>query len=168
MVLFDRSLRPYEQGPVPSIAAWSDSEPGTSASLPPGPRQQGSYEMRWWLGNGDDVVADVLLFVDAGQAQDFFDRASSTECRPESSARAASFPPGGRNLAWRNPDGFMQEDVFLLRGRRVYRVAAVTAGADRRITAAARREAFSLVDGLACALPGALCAMEPAGFVKQV
>jgi hypothetical protein len=165
MMFFDRSLRPYEQGPVPSGSAWSDTEPGSQASLDP---SEGSYEMRWWMGNGDDVVADVMVFADTGRAHDFFERASSTGCRPQSIARAASFPPGGRNLAWRNPDGFAQEDVFLLRGRRAYRVAVVKAGAKGRIAAAARSEAFSLVNGLACALPDAACAAEPSGLVRQV
>ncbi len=157
MMFFDKSLHPYEQGLVASSSAWSDSEPGTHKLLPLGPRDPGGYEMRWWMANGDDVGADVMVFANTRQARDFFMRASSTRCRPASATLAASFPPGGRNLEWRNPDGFAQEDVYLLRGRRVYRVAVVKAGAGGSITAAARSAAFSLVNGLACALPGAAC-----------
>ena len=161
VVFFDPSLRPYEQGPVASSSAWSDEEPGTRRALPQGSSVPGAYEMRWWMANRDDVVADAMLFAGAEEAGDFFRRASSTGCRPASTALAASLPPGGRNLGWRNPDGFAQEDVFLLRGRRVYRVAAVTAGSGARIAAAERSRAFALVDGLACALPGATC--QPLG-----
>jgi hypothetical protein len=157
IMFFDKSLRPYEQGLVASSSAWSDSEPGTHKSLPLNPRDPGGYEMRWWMANGDDVGADVMVFASRRQARDFFMRASSTRCRPASAALAASFPPGGRNLKWRNPDGFAQEDVYLLRGRRVYRVAVVKAGAGGSITAAAQSAAFSLVNSLACALPDAAC-----------
>jgi hypothetical protein len=157
IVFFDNGLGPYEQGLVASSSAWSDSEPGTHGSQPLSPRDPGGYEMRWWMPNGDDVVADVMVFAETSQAGDFLIRASSSRCRPAGAAFAASFPPGGRNLEWRNPDGFAQEDVYLLRGRRVYRVAVVKAGAASSITTGARREAFSLVNGLACALPEAAC-----------
>jgi hypothetical protein len=58
---------------------------------------------------------------------------------------------------WRNPENFAQEDVYLLRGRRVYRVAVVLAGAGGTSTVGSRKSAFSLVDELACALPEAAC-----------
>jgi hypothetical protein len=156
-VMFDRGRRLYEQGVIASSYAWSDDEPGTRISLPSAPRDHGGYELRWWAADRDDVVADVFVFANPGRARDFFDLASSTRCRPSSVALAASSPPGGRNLAWRNPDRFAQEDVYLLRGPRVYRVGVVRAGAGRNITAAGRSAAFSLVNALACALPGAAC-----------
>ncbi len=156
-VMFDRGRRLYEQGVVASSYAWSDDEPGTRMSLPSGPRDPGGYELRWWAADRDDVVADVFVFADASRAHDFFERASSTHCRPSSVALAASSPPGGRDLAWRNPDRFAQEDVYLLRGPRVYLVSVVRAGAGPSSTPAGRRTAFSLVNGLACALPGAAC-----------
>jgi hypothetical protein len=156
-VMFGRGRRLYEQGIVASNYAWSDDEPGNRMSSPPGPRDPGGYELRWWAANRDDVVADVFVFAGAAQARDFFQQASSTRCRPSSVALAASSPPGGRDLAWRNPDRFAQEDVYLLRGQRVYRVDVVRAGAGRGITPAGRSAAFSLVNGLACALPGAAC-----------
>lgn len=156
-VMFDRGRRLYEQGVVASSYAWSDDEPGKRMSLPPGPRDPGGYELRWWAADGDDVVADVFVFAGTGQAHDFFEQASSTRCRPSSVALTASSPPGGRDLAWRNPDRFAQEDVYLLRGPRVYRVSVVRAGAGPSITPADRSSALSLVNGLACALPGAAC-----------
>jgi len=157
VVSFERGLRPYELGPSDSISAWSDAEPGTSSALPRGPNDKGGYEMRWWMRNRDDLVANAWAFANTGQAHDFFERASSTKCRTASTAVVASSPPGGRDLEWRNPEGYVQQDLFLLRGRRVYRVSVVVAGAGSSATAADRKTAFSLVNGLACALPGAGC-----------
>jgi hypothetical protein len=157
VVSFERGLRPYELGLSNAPSAWSDAEPGTSSVLPRGPDNQGGYEMRWWLRNRDDLVADAWVFADVDQAHDFLERASSADCRTASTAVAASFPPGGRNLEWRNPEGYAQEDLFLRRGRRVYRVSVVVAGAGGSATSAKRKAAFSLVDDLACALPRAGC-----------
>lgn len=157
VISVEPGLRPYELGPSDSIAAWSDAEPGTSSVLPHGSSNQGGYEMRWWMRNRDDLVADAWVFADTGQAQDFFKRAYSAKCRTASTAVAASFPPGGRDLEWRNPEGYAQEDLFLLRGRRVYRVSVVKAGVGGSATAADRKAAFSLVNDLACALPLAGC-----------
>jgi hypothetical protein len=157
VVSFERDLRPYELGPIGSIAAWSDSEPGTSGSLPAGSSDQVGYEMRWWIRSRYDVVADAWVFADAKQAHDYFTRVSSSKCRPASMAVAASFPLGGRNVEWSNPDGFAQEDLYLMRGRRVYRVSVVKAGVGASATTAARRSAFSLINELACALPQAGC-----------
>jgi hypothetical protein len=159
VVSFDSRLRAYEQGPVNSGAPWSDMEPGWNTS-PPGALLSGGYELRWWMVTGDDVVADAFVFADPTQAHDFFTRAASAECRQVSTAQDAPFPSGGRNLAWLNPDGFAQEDLFLLRGRRVYRVAVVTVGSAGTITAAARKAAFFLVNTLACALPDSGCDPE--------
>jgi hypothetical protein len=157
VVAFEGGLHPYELGLSDSISAWSDAEPGTSSVLPRGPSNQGGYEMRWWMRNRDDLVANAWVFADTGRAHDFFERASSTRCRTASTAVAASFPPGGRDLEWRNPEGFVQEDLFLLRGRRVYRVSVVVAGAGGSATTAGRKAAFFLVNDRACALPGAGC-----------
>jgi hypothetical protein len=157
VVSFERGLRPYELGPISSIAAWSDSEPGASSALPQSGADHAGYEMRWWVRTRDDVGADAWVFSDAKQAHDYFTRASSSKCRPASTAAAASFPLGGRDVEWRNPDGFAQEDLYLLRGRRVYRVSVVRSGAGSSATAADRNAGYAIVNGLACALPGAGC-----------
>lgn len=156
-VMFGRGGRLYEQGIVAADYAWSDGEPGKRMSLPLGAHGPDAYELRWWAGDGNDVGADVFAFASAGQARDFFERASSADCRPMSAAFNASSPPGARDLVWRNPDGWQQEDVYLLRGPRVYRVAVVLAGAGARMRSADRTTGFSLVNGLACALPEAAC-----------
>ena len=155
--------RMYEQGLIPSSYAWTDGEPGGPAPPPLGPQDPAGYEIRWWLASGDDVVADVLVFAGRRQAQDFFKRASSAQCRTTGAAFPATSPPGGRNLVWRNPDGFAQEDVYLLRGRRVYRVSVVLSVLGDVIAPAARRLGFSLVDGLACGIPGAGCCQRHGG-----
>ena len=53
--------RLYEEGTVRSAVAWSDEDPAPPATSPHARRPAG-YEMRWWAPNGDDVVADVLVF----------------------------------------------------------------------------------------------------------
>ena len=156
-VMFGRERRLYEQGVATPVSAWSDSEPGKHTSLPAGARDPGGYEIRWWDGGNDDVVADVFVFAGTSQARAFFESASSARCRTASRALAASSPPGGRDLVWRNPDNLAQEDVYLLRGRRVYRVAVVLARAGDASTAESRTTGFSLVNELACTLPDAGC-----------
>lgn len=157
VILLERGLRPYELGLSHPLSAWSDAEPGTSAALPRYSGDKGGYEMRWWLRNRDDLVADAWIFADTGQARDFLGRASSTKCRTASTVATAPFPEGGRDLEWRNPEGFAQEDLFMQRGRRVYRVSVVLAGVGASATLAEQKAAFFLVNDLACALPGAGC-----------
>jgi hypothetical protein len=156
-VMFGRERRLYEQGVATPRSAWSDSEPGKHTALPAGARDPGGYEMRWWAAGNDDVVADVFVFADTSRARAFFERTSSTRCRTASMTLAASSPPGGRDLVWLNPDNLAQEDVYLLRGQRVYRVAVVLARAGSTSTSASRKSAFSLVNELACTLPEAAC-----------
>jgi hypothetical protein len=156
-VMFGRERRLYEQGVVSSSDAWSDSEPGKHPSLPKSASDPGGYEMRWWSAGNDDVVADVFVFAGTNQARTFFERASSARCRTASTTLAASSPPGARDLVWRNPDNFTQEDVYLLRGQRVYRVAVVLAHTGDTSTAESRKTGFSLVNELACTLPEAAC-----------
>jgi hypothetical protein len=158
--------RLYEQGPIRSTYAWSDAEPGKSPSLAPPAGGPGAYELRWWASNNDDVVADVYAFASARQARAFFRAASSTDCRTQGAATATSSPPDARDLAWQNPDGVPQEDVYLLRARRVYHVGVVRASSSNTIPARARSAALELVNNLACALPGAGC--EPQSFAKQL
>jgi hypothetical protein len=117
----------------------------------------GGYEMRWWMPNGDDLVADGFLFASANEAQNFLRQATKTDCRSRGSVHDAAFPAGGHNLGWVNPDHFAQQDLYIRRDRRVYRVAVVKAGVSDSIASGAETEAFALVDGLACFLPGTSC-----------
>jgi hypothetical protein len=157
----------YEQGPVDGTVAWTDGEPGWNTAPDPDAPLPAGYEMRWWMPSRDDVVADALMFSDPGQARDYVERASSAGCRPPGNfAAAAPFPPRARNLYWVNPDGYAQEDVFLSRGRLVYWVSVVLAGAGPRAGAAERRHGFEVVDALACALPGAACRAAGPGPVS--
>jgi hypothetical protein len=119
----------------------------------------GAYEMRWWAPDRDDVVADVFVFERVAQARDFFERASSARCRPAGVQMPASSPLHARDLVWLNPDDVFQEDVYLLRGQRVYRVGDVRQPQGGRMgpSVAERRVAFSIVNGLACALADSGC-----------
>ncbi len=136
---------------------------GRAHRCPTAPEGPGGYELRWWDDDKDDVVADVLQFGDPAAAMDYFRLAASARCRPAGAAVAASSPPGGRDIAWRNPDGALQQDLFILRGARVYRVSVVLAGSEAGL--AARDGGFALADALACELPQAGCA---AGQDQQI
>ena len=113
----------------------------------------GGYEMRWWAPNGDDLVADVLLFADARPRPALPRRslpAPTAGARPRAERRR--HPPWRRNLSWLNPDGAAQADVYIARGARVYRLADAPAGqhqgTDPPRFALAR--AFATIDALAC------------------
>lgn len=106
------------------------------------------YEIRWWAPSGHDVAADVLLFEDADIARDFFDRAVDTRCREAATTASASYPTGGVDLEWRNPYGYMQQDLFLVRGPRVYRFSVVRPQDKGVPDAGRRKEGFRLVNSL--------------------
>jgi hypothetical protein len=156
----------YAWGTVRPRDAWSDAPPQSPFSS----RQAnglwpGSYEMRSWTSASRlaskqaNVVADVFLFADSGQAGRFFAQASSSRCHRAGKDRPVSRPPQARNLIWVNPDGPTQEDVFMLRGRKVYRVGAVwvQTPSDRPAANAEQQARASKLDALACALPAAHC-----------
>lgn len=150
--------RRYARGVVAPADMWSDDLPMRlrNSRLADGLWPAG-YEMRWWTRDYN-VGADVLLFPDARQAREFFGMAASTDCHRAGTRQSALRPPGARNLAWVNPDGVKQSDVFLLRGRRVYRVAAVRLeGAPAMAAQAERLAGAEVADTLACVLPGAGC-----------
>jgi len=156
--------RLYEEGTVRAAVAWTDEEPAPPATSPGALRPAG-YEMRWWAPNGDDVVADVLVFGSQAQAQRFVAVAASSRCRLQARIAAASRPPEARNVSWLNPDGAMQADVFLARGKRAYRIADAPAGSspgDVRSSGGLAR-AFATIDVLACLLPSAHCQQLPNG-----
>jgi hypothetical protein len=159
--------RVYESGQIAASNLWSDDEP--QPRPPAGPSTPAAYEVRWWAldrdGNEDDVVADVLEFASAAQAEDTLALAASPRCRSSSShaaVHALSFPTGARELSWVNPDHIQQWDVLFVRGRRLYRVSDVppeylltTTGA--RHDELERARAGATPDALACALPAAGC-----------
>lgn len=152
-----RSGRRYAAGIVLPEDLWSDDEPRTlRATRSVGGRWPAGYERRWWTPDYD-VVADVLVFARARQARRLYESAASPRCHRGGAPRAPTLPPDARGLAWTNPDGAEQEDVFLLRGRRVYRVAAVRLA---RTAPVSRRADFEFVESMACALPGAGCALS--------
>jgi hypothetical protein len=150
--------RLYALGGITSEDAWSDESPQEgAASLPEGVHVPGAYELRWWAPNGDDIVADVFMFAQTRQARQFFELAASADCRPKGAQMPVSSPRDARDLVWLNPDRVVQQDVYLLRGNRVYRVGDVRAAGSRIVPHADQRIAFSIVNGLACALPEAGC-----------
>jgi hypothetical protein len=157
VVYFAPGIEPYEEGPAAASYAWSDGEPGSHGSVPAAPRQPGGWEVRWWMPTRDDVVADAFIFAGEGEARDFLRRATSARCRTAARSVSAPYPPGGRNLGWRNPEGLAQEDLYLRRGRRVYRISVVRPGADGRASRAERHLGFEIANALGCGLPGAGC-----------
>jgi hypothetical protein len=157
----------YAWGTVTPEEVWSDQSPSAlnSSARSSGPDEwqwPASFEMRSWTADPqltseqDDVAADVFMFADSLQAHRFFTEASNARCHRDGVEGSAPQPPQAHTLAWVNPDDAAEEDVFLLRGDRVYRVVVVrpqgrTPSASRRQTGLARAAA------LACALPSAGC-----------
>jgi hypothetical protein len=156
-VLPQRVGRLYEEGTIFGSSIWTDASP-TGPTVSPTAKRPGGYEMRWWAPNGDDLVADVLVFADPARAARFMQQAVGARCGHVALANTTSTPPQGRNLAWLNPDHVAETDVYLARGSRVYRVADAPAGQrGGTLTPARIRRALVLVDTLACLLPGAHC-----------
>jgi hypothetical protein len=156
----------YAGGIVTPEDMWSDDPPlrVRSSRLADG-RWPAGYEMRWWTRDYN-LGADALMFGESRQAREFFEEAASTHCHRAGVASSAPSPPHARNLSWVNPDDARQTDVFLLRGRRVYRVVAVRLqGAPAETAQAERRTGARLTDTLACALPGAGCKQPRGGDV---
>jgi hypothetical protein len=150
--------RRYAGGIVTPEDMWSDDPPLRlrSTRLADGLWPSG-YEMRWWTRDFD-IGADALVFGGARQAREFFGEAASTDCHRAGVLWSALSPPRARNLAWVNPDHARQSDVFLLRGRHVYRIVAVRLeGAPAETAQVERRTSARFIDTLACVLPGAGC-----------
>jgi hypothetical protein len=157
-VMRGRRGRLYEAGTVTSENAWSDNVPRPDEySLPRAASVPGAYELRWWAPNGDDIAADAFVFARAGQAHDFFERATSARCRRMGTQLSTASPLNARDLVWLNPDNVVQDDVYLLRGHRVYRVVDVRRRQESTSRGDGQQLAFFIVNGLACALPGAGC-----------
>jgi hypothetical protein len=152
----------YASGIAQPDVVWSDEPPQRFASARmTGDLWPAGFEMRVWArdpenpGRYADVVGDVFEFAGAKQAADFFAVAVGLRCHAHAQGSASSRPPGARTLTWRNPDRAIQDDVFLLRGPRVYRLAA--AKIQRRSPQVERRTAIDWLERLACGLPQAGC-----------
>ncbi len=164
-VMRGRHGRVYEVGIVNADVVWSDSspQPGTVA-FRMASRVPAAYEMRWWAPNKDDVVADIFVFLRSNEARNFFDRASSPRCRMGSSSGEVIRPLNARDLAWVNPDQALEQDVFLVRGRRVYRIADVPPASPylRNKTVQGLGATFDIINELGCGLPLSGC--KPSGL----
>jgi hypothetical protein len=159
-VLPERIGRLYEEGTVVSANAWNDSLPLPPAVSPTALRPAG-YEMRWWAPDGDDVVADAFEFRSAEDARLFLARAGSTHCRLIAHAQSAPIPAQSRNVTWVNPDEASEVDVYVVRGRRVYRIGDVPPGQrGAHVSQRALARALLTVDSLACLLPHASCSRQ--------
>ena len=152
----------YASGIVQPDVAWSDEPPQRFASARmTGDLWPAGFEMRVWAKDPEnpdryaDVVGDVFEFAGAKQAADFFALASGLPCHSHAQGSAESRPPGARSLIWRNPDRAIQEDVFLLRAPRVYRLSA--AKVQRGSPEVERRVAIEWLERLACGLPQSGC-----------
>ncbi|HWW90196.1 MAG TPA: hypothetical protein VNY35_05380 [Solirubrobacteraceae bacterium] len=158
-VMAPLARRRYAWGTVPATVAWTDNSPESlRSSRGRDGLWEASYEMRTWARNGDDIGADVFLFANAPQARSFLDMAASIRCHRAGTERYGSRPPGARELVWVNPDGPVQEDVFLLRGRRVYRIALVVPRrVQRQLSKGAQPLGIAALNALACRLPDAGC-----------
>jgi hypothetical protein len=153
--------RRYAEGTVTGANAWSDNSPQPVESQPAGQALSGGYEMRSWAPNGDDIAADVFVFAGPRQAQDFMQHATDTRCRRASAVSPARWPPNARNLTWVNPDAAREADVYLARGRRVYRIVDVRPHGVSS-PSVERRIALAIADSLACLLPAADCPVSGA------
>lgn len=157
--VFGTDLHSYEEGFVGIAAAFSDQEPTMQPISTSDQGVEAGYEIRWWTPTRHDVLADVWLFEDADSAGDFIDQATNLRCREGARKTMAAVPEGGVDFEWRNPYGFMQQDLFLSRGARVYRLSVVVPGAPDHPVSRVRHEGFDLVNALGrelLDLPGGL------------
>ena len=136
-------------------AAWSDAYPSTEpASDPTLTRADAGYEVRWWSpGHHDHEAADVFLFTSANAAARYVADASSKRCRAAATSYAATRPAGAKALAWVNPEGYLQVDVFFSRARQAYRIVEVPP-TDPRVN---RARLITMLQHLACQIPDAEC-----------
>ncbi len=152
--------RPAGARQMEGIAApedmWSDGFPQALDGPTSNGPWSGAYEIRA-PARRYLVVADGLVFANARVARAFFEMAAGTRCHSKAQREPVAYLAGARNLAWINPDEAEQNDVFLLRGARVYRVGDVRYQSTERLPL--RAEA-AIVDRFACRLPDAGCAVR--------
>jgi hypothetical protein len=165
----------YEWGTISPNDVWSDNAPERGAlEASRAARGPGGFEVREWAPDPqwsssyrDDIVADAFLFVTARQAQRFFNEASRASCRSSADARAAREPAHARTLSWVNPDGEREEDLYMLSGRLVYRLADVRPQNHQPPPSRAEvDEGLATVEALACGLSRMGCVHATAGGVR--
>jgi hypothetical protein len=165
----------YQWGTVSPNDVWSDNAPERGAvEASRAARGPGGFEMREWAPDPqwgssyrDDIVADAFLFLTARQAQRFFNEASRASCRSSADARAAREPAHARTLSWVNPDGEREEDLFMLSGRLVYRLADVRPQNHQPPPSRAEvDEGLATVEALACGLSRTRCVRSTVGGVR--
>jgi hypothetical protein len=158
--------RGYEWGTVTPSDLWSDDVPERGAlEAASAAHWPGSFEVREWAPDpqwgasySDDIVADAFLFATAGQARQFFRDASNASCRNSAVAAAARQPIHARTLSWVNPDGERQEDLFMLSGRLVYRLADVRPQYHRPPPSRSEiDEGLTTVEALGCGMQRTRC-----------
>jgi hypothetical protein len=162
----------YASGSVYPDDAWTDDAPdGAVAERAKTTRWPGSYEIREWAPDPqwgaaytDDIVADAFVFHSFAQARVFFMQATSVRCRQSAWTLPAGEPPDARDLKWVNPDGATEEDVYLHRGRVVYRLADVRPqNHEPPPSRAEDRAGLVTLETIACAIPRARCRPAPIG-----
>jgi hypothetical protein len=158
--------RVYASGPVPPSAVWTDDPPeGSSLGLSKDRTGPASYELRQWAPDPrfgpayrDDIAGEVFMFSTPSEAQSFFARAASAKCHRSAVTRRASRPVRARNMIWVNPDAATEEDVYLIDGRRVYRLVDVRpSGGGNPRWSNAQQVGVLTVNRLACTIIGADC-----------
>ena len=93
-VLPQRVGRLYEEGTIAGSSVWTDANP-SGPTVSPTARRPGGYEMRWWAPNGDDLVADVLVFANPATAARFMEQAAGARCGHVALASTASTTASG-------------------------------------------------------------------------
>jgi hypothetical protein len=165
----------YEWGRISPSQVWTDNDPEpTTLQASRVARPPGGFEVREWTPDPqwgssyrDDVAADAFLFATAAQARAFFDDASRASCHNSASTARARQPAHARALSWVNPDGEREEDLFMLSGRLVYRLADVRPQNHQPPPSRAEvDEGFATVEALACGLPHARCVHSTVGGVR--
>jgi len=160
--------RRYAWGTIGPENMWSDNAPQKIASAQAGAgRWLAGFEMRTWAPGGDDIAASVLEFTTPEEAGGFFEQATGTRCHQAGKATTALSPPQARNLVWINPDGPTEEDVFLRRGPRVYRLADVRGRSKVDSALSEERAGLSIVDRMACSIPDAGCRLPLSSTSSQ-
>jgi hypothetical protein len=169
--------RVYASGSISPRVVWTDNPPVSgSLELSGDNLEPASDEIREWAPDPrygaaypDDIAGDVFMFASPSQARLFFERATALHCHLSGTVQPAPRPPQARNLVWVNPDAVTEQDVFLLRGRLVYRIVDVRPGShEAQRSSAARGVALASVDRLACTIAGADCPrMSPARLFSE-